>query len=164
MLKSIANLTPVFWICRYRSIISQPDSPPPPLFILEILTNLIVNIARMTQTRYLFLAQSCWQRARWLLLFICNIIPWLRQKYLFYSSEALLTFFLVMMRSCLLTRIWVWLRAGFFGLLVAGVDKLVVAYVWCAWHFGRTGHLPCVFQRGLGLRNTWIDLLVLFGD
>ena len=48
MLKGIANLTPVFWNLA-GTINHLLNLTHLHLFILEILTNLIVNIARMTQ-------------------------------------------------------------------------------------------------------------------
>ena len=48
MLKSIANLTPVFWNLT-GTVNHLLNHTHLHLFILEILTNLIVNIARMTQ-------------------------------------------------------------------------------------------------------------------
>ena len=48
MLKSIANLTPVFWNLAgtVNHLLNMTDLH---LFILQVLANLIVNIARMTQ-------------------------------------------------------------------------------------------------------------------
>jgi len=48
MLKGIANLTPVFWNLA-GTVNHLLNLTHLHLFILEILTNLIVNIARMTQ-------------------------------------------------------------------------------------------------------------------
>ena len=48
MLKSVANLTPVFWnlASTVNEVLNMADLH---LFILQVLANPIVNIARMTQ-------------------------------------------------------------------------------------------------------------------
>lgn len=52
MLKGIANLTPMFWDLAgtVNHLLNQTHLH---LFILQVLTNLIVNIARMTQNEIL---------------------------------------------------------------------------------------------------------------
>jgi len=59
MLKGVANLTPMLWDLTgtVNHLLNQTHLH---LFILQVLANLIVNIARMTQNEVFFLAQSCW--------------------------------------------------------------------------------------------------------
>ena len=74
MLEGVANLTPVFWnlagTVNHLLNLTQLHH-----FLLEILANVLVNIAGMAQNKVFVSSPELLARARWLLLFIFEIIP-----------------------------------------------------------------------------------------